>query len=176
MTRLAYMRRKVENDAREGGYYLNPDKEFLNNLIEGLDKNDTRYGYPSCPCRLSSGKTEFDRDIICPCDYRDQDIEEYGSCYCSLFVNKDAFEGKSSIVPIPERRPLKNQIRTIPQTKELTVSKNFSNTQENKIQLNLYYCKQCGYLCYREEPPYKCPICKAKKDMFLKTKIQCTIV
>ena len=32
--------------------------------------------------------------------------------------------------------------------------------------LKLWYCKVCGYVAFREEPPYECPICKAKKDMF----------
>ena len=30
----------------------------------------------------------------------------------------------------------------------------------------LLYCKQCGYIVLREEPPYKCPICGAKKELF----------
>ncbi len=30
----------------------------------------------------------------------------------------------------------------------------------------LWYCKQCGYVVYREEPPYLCPICRAKKEFF----------
>ena len=29
-----------------------------------------------------------------------------------------------------------------------------------------WYCKQCGYICYREEPPYLCPICKANRELF----------
>jgi rubrerythrin len=37
----------------------------------------------------------------------------------------------------------------------------------------LWYCKQCGYVVFRDEAPYVCPICKAKKEMFaeLKTRI-----
>ena len=68
------MRSRAESDARSRGYYLNPDESFLKDLIEGLKKNEERYGYPSCPCRLASGVFEFDRDIICPCDYRDPDV------------------------------------------------------------------------------------------------------
>ena len=32
--------------------------------------------------------------------------------------------------------------------------------------LRLFYCKQCGYVVFREEPPYVCPICRAKWEMF----------
>ena len=30
----------------------------------------------------------------------------------------------------------------------------------------LLYCKVCGYVVFRDEPPYICPICQAKKEMF----------
>ena len=32
--------------------------------------------------------------------------------------------------------------------------------------MQLYYCKVCGYVAFREEPPYVCPICQAKREMF----------
>jgi ferredoxin-thioredoxin reductase catalytic subunit len=105
------VRQRAEADARTYGYYLNPDPEFLQSLLEGLKKNEERYGYPSCPCRLASGKFEFDRDIICPCDYRDPDVEEFGACYCGLYVRRDVFEMKTLVQPVPERRPLEKQIR-----------------------------------------------------------------
>jgi rubrerythrin len=34
------------------------------------------------------------------------------------------------------------------------------------VKKKLWYCKQCGYVVFREDPPYICPICKAKKEMF----------
>ena len=64
---------RAELDARVHGYRLNPDPEFLQALIEGLCVNEERYGYPSCPCRIATGIFAIDRDIICPCDYRDPD-------------------------------------------------------------------------------------------------------
>ena len=43
-----------------------------------------------------------------------------------------------------------------------------------EIKKKLWYCKQCGYVVYREDPPYVCPICKAKREMFaeIETKIE----
>ena len=41
-----------------------------------------------CPCRLAAGDREWDRDIICPCVYREPDVAEYGSCYCNLYVSR----------------------------------------------------------------------------------------
>lgn len=69
------------DDAEAAGYHLNPDREFTLMLVEGLLRNRERYGYMLCPCRLGEGEREKDLDIICPCDYRDTDLDEYGQCY-----------------------------------------------------------------------------------------------
>ncbi|HOA07165.1 MAG TPA: ferredoxin-thioredoxin reductase catalytic domain-containing protein, partial [Spirochaetota bacterium] len=66
--------KKLKSAADSGGYILNPDNSFTLALIEGLIVNEKRYGYQACPCRLASGTKNEDLDIICPCDYRDQDI------------------------------------------------------------------------------------------------------
>jgi ferredoxin-thioredoxin reductase catalytic subunit len=86
-------------------YFFNKNKEQVFDLLKSLLINKERYGYMSCPCRLSSGKREKDEDIICPCVYRTPDVEEYGSCYCSLYVSKDWNEGNIKHSYIPERRP-----------------------------------------------------------------------
>jgi len=87
------------------GFYFNKNKEKVFELLEGLIQNKERYGYMSCPCRLASGDKENDRDIICPCVYREADVEEYGSCYCALYVSKEWNEGKPAAEYVPERRP-----------------------------------------------------------------------
>lgn len=165
MTTLEQVRKRVEDDAKNFGYYLTPDRKILQDLLQGLLKNEERYGYPSCPCRLASGKIEYDRDIICPCDYRNPDIEEYGFCYCALYVRKDVHKGRKAIEPIPERRLQTKQMKAYIDTPEKTLeTKESEKTAVSKMKL--YYCKQCGYVCFREEPPYRCPICKAKKEIF----------
>jgi ferredoxin-thioredoxin reductase catalytic chain len=168
---LEKVRQRAESDAKTYGYYLHPDPEFLNNLLKGLKQNEERYGYPLCPCRLASGKFDFDRDIICPCDYRDPDVLQYGCCYCALYVRKDVFEGKTPLMPIPERRPFEKQARAYGIPVETTVEKPSETAApiakaSSGIKLKLWYCKQCGYVVFREDPPYVCPICKAKREMF----------
>jgi len=149
----------LNRDAESGGYHLNPDIEFTKELVKGLLVNEKRYGYWSCPCRLASGEKSKDLDIICPCDYRDADLNEYGMCYCGLYVSKNIFEGKEKIKPIPERRPI-NDKRKKKATKPAQVTLTISKT--------VWRCKVCGYLCARDEPPEVCPICKAKKERFEK--------
>ncbi|MFP3985354.1 MAG: ferredoxin-thioredoxin reductase catalytic domain-containing protein [Candidatus Bathyarchaeia archaeon] len=171
MTTLEKVRRRAESDAQTYGYYLNPNPDFLNDLLEGLKSNEERYGYPSCPCRVASGKFDLDRDIICPCDYRDPDVKEFGFCYCALYVRKDVFDGKTPIDPIPERRPAEKQTRAYGATTEIanqkpSKEKEKLGEQAAKIEMKMWYCKQCGYVCFREDPPYICPICKAKRELF----------
>ncbi len=38
--------------------------------------------------------------------------------------------------------------------------------KSSEMKLSLWYCKQCGYGTFREEPPFICPICKARREMF----------
>ncbi len=176
MITIDQVRQRAEMDARTNGCYLNPDKDFLNDLFVGLKTNEERYGYPSCPCRLATGKFELDRDINCPCDYRDPDVKEFGACYCALYVSRDVNEGKTILKPVPERRPKEIQARAYGLKLETPQATQPSPTtvvgQEANIKLKLYYCKQCGYVCYRESPPYICPICKAKREMFEELPLQ----
>jgi ferredoxin-thioredoxin reductase catalytic chain len=135
-----------------------------------LKTNEERYSYLSCPCRLASGRFEFDRDILCPCDYRDPDVQEFGACYCALYVNREIYEGKSPVNPIPERRPTEKIVRAYGSSTEspLEATGNVPppTTSSLAVKMRLWYCGQCGYVTFREEPPYVCPICKAKKEMF----------
>lgn len=87
------------------GYYFNTDMERVLDLMDALLTNKGRYGYMGCPCRLVSGDRENDRDIICPCVYREPDVAEYGSCYCNLYVSKEWNEKTSPPEYVPERRP-----------------------------------------------------------------------
>jgi len=149
---------QLKGEVEAGGYHLNPDVMFTKELMKGLLTNEKRYGYRACPCRLSSGKKEEDIDIICPCDYRDPDLNDYGTCYCGLYVSEAVIKGKKHVDPIPERRP---------PAEERAISK--SKSAPSAIlspPLPIWRCKVCGYLCARDAPPELCPICKAKKDRF----------
>jgi ferredoxin-thioredoxin reductase catalytic subunit len=144
-------------DAVASGYFLNPDEEFAKDLVKSLITNGERYGYPSCPCRLSSGVATEDRDIVCPCDYRDPDIAEYGACFCALYVSQAASKGEREITTIPERRPApENRAKTQADT----------GAPSPSLSHPVWRCRVCGYLCARDEPPEICPICKVKKDRF----------
>ena len=86
------------------GASLNPDTAITGKLIGGLLENQKRHGYWACPCRLAAGKREEDRDIICPCDYWERDVAEFGACYCGLFVSQKVVAGERRPETVPERR------------------------------------------------------------------------
>jgi len=149
----------LKSDAEKNGYRLNLDVDFTKNLVRGLLKNEGRYGYRACPCRLASGKKDEDLDIVCPCDYRDADIDEYGACYCALYVNEAIASGKQKVAPVPERRPPRSE-------RGKHVVRTVFNADLPVLPLPVWRCKVCGYLCAREQPPEVCPICKAAKERF----------
>lgn len=150
--------RKLDREAEEGGYHLNPDADFTRKLVRGMLVNEGRFGYPSCPCRLSTGTREEDRDIICPCDYRDPDLNEFGACYCALYVSGDVLAGKVPVTSIPERRP--------PRSERKKAGKQAAKVTLPALSYPVWRCRVCGYLCARETPPLTCPVCKVSQDRF----------
>ncbi|MGQ9609902.1 MAG: ferredoxin-thioredoxin reductase catalytic domain-containing protein [bacterium] len=147
--------KRLKQEAEASGYNLNPDIEFTKELVRSLLINEKRYGYWACPCRLASGIKEDDLDIICPCDYRDPDLSDYGTCFCALYVSSDVVKGNKQAESIPERRPPKE-----------TRMKARKLEQKASLLYPIWRCKVCGYLCARNQPPEVCPVCKAKKDRF----------
>ncbi len=140
--------------ATQGGYKMNPDVAFCMQLTEGILKNKERYGIEACPCRLVRGTAEENLDIVCPCYYRDDDIAEYGACFCALYVG----ENYNPDCQIPERRPTKEQ--------EHVQKKAQLKLAENGLAYPVWRCEVCGYLCAKQNPPGKCPICKADSKRF----------
>ena len=157
-TEIDRLYKKLSDEAEAAGYHINPDIAMTRALLQGLLVNEKRYGYPACPCRLASGVKGEDLDIICPCDYRDPDLDDYGACYCSLYVSRDIAEGKKKVGSIPERRP--------PPDKRKKVKGGLPKTTLSSLPLPVWRCKVCGYLCARDSPPEVCPVCKAKRDRF----------
>ncbi|MGM0452507.1 MAG: ferredoxin-thioredoxin reductase catalytic domain-containing protein [Thermodesulfobacteriota bacterium] len=96
---------KLKKIQEPKGYYFNKDWGLVYDLLNSLLINKKRYGHMACPCRLASGNYEADKDIVCPCVYRQADVEEYGSCYCHLYVSRQWNEDKIPHVVVPERRP-----------------------------------------------------------------------
>ena len=149
---------RLDREAERGGYHLNPDRAFTLGLMDGLLENEARYGYQACPCRLASGVRAEDLDIICPCDYRDPDLSEFGTCYCALYVSREVLEGKRKLTRIRDRR-------AVEQSKPRPAAPG-PNAAPGSLAYPVWRCKVCGYLCARDEPPESCPVCHASRDRF----------
>lgn len=87
------------------GIYFNKDRDLVFELLEALLLNKERYGYMACPCRLACNDREMDKDIICPCDYRAPDLEEFGACFCGLYISQALHNKEIESEYVPERRP-----------------------------------------------------------------------
>ncbi len=87
------------------GIYFNKDKDLVFELLESLILNKDRYGYMACPCRLACGDRDNDKDIICPCVYRAPDLEEFGACFCGLYISTALNNNEIESEYVPERRP-----------------------------------------------------------------------
>lgn len=142
------------------GYTLNPDREVTGGIIEGIAANEEKLGYWRCPCRMSAGDRIQDLDIICPCEYRDADLRDYGRCYCALYVTRDYLDRGAPADPIPERRPAAKLGRTRPESAAAEAA------AQGRGPVRVWRCTVCGYLCARPGPPHVCPICRATHDKF----------
>ena len=146
----------LKKDAAAGGYKLNPDEGFVADLAEGLVVNNERYGLEICPCRFVEGTPEENMDIVCPCVYRDDDLADYGACFCALYVT----DGEPT-KQVPERRPPRAQRMAAEVDRQQT-----TGITTIELKYPVYRCTVCGYLCANTNPPRVCPICKAKAERF----------
>lgn len=80
------------------------EKEHAAILIEWLRRNDKPFS-EELTDYLFSEKPIAELEKNEPCWYRKPDIDEYGACFCALYVSKEVAEGKRSPDFVPERRP-----------------------------------------------------------------------
>ncbi len=88
--------------ASHRGWVVNPDQDLTAHVTQSLAQIARVKGKPYCPCRDAEGQ-EADHDIVCPCKYATQDIQEYGQCFCGLFLSP--LKDPAEVTSIPERRP-----------------------------------------------------------------------
>lgn len=81
--------RWIKKFAAKKDYSVNPHWMFYTNLRIWLIESEKLFGKRYCPCFEPSGDPEFDRKLICPCAFIDQEIAERGTCHCTLFGRKD---------------------------------------------------------------------------------------
>jgi ferredoxin-thioredoxin reductase catalytic subunit len=83
------LRKAWEIFTEKNDFILNPDKEHVDMVINGVLENEKRFGLKLCPCRLRDGSRERDLELICPCNFEIQETwKSKGQCWCGLFVKR----------------------------------------------------------------------------------------
>ncbi len=103
------LRTRLEEFVAGKPFKFNPDKELAHLVIEGLARNELKYGLAYCTCKIRQGVESEDKKIVCPCDFLAEEIEQDGTCGCALFVEDEnavvAAEGNGIWVYEPVARP-----------------------------------------------------------------------
>lgn len=90
MNKEAFVR-AIETFGEGNEFQVNPNKEKVEMLLEGMFNNEKNHGLKFCPCRLITKEREEDLKLICPCNFLIHETyknKEDGECWCGLFVRR----------------------------------------------------------------------------------------
>jgi len=83
------LRTTWEKFTENNDFMLNPDEDHVDMVIDGVLVNEKDCGLKLCPCRLRDGTRRHDLELLCPCNFRSQDVwKTEGRCWCGLFVKR----------------------------------------------------------------------------------------
>ncbi|MFQ6109499.1 MAG: ferredoxin-thioredoxin reductase catalytic domain-containing protein [Candidatus Aminicenantales bacterium] len=79
----------IEKFTENNEFQVNPDKEKVQMLIDGIFNNERNHGLKDCPCRLTTKDFSEDLKLVCPCHFLiHETYRENGECWCGLFVRR----------------------------------------------------------------------------------------
>jgi ferredoxin-thioredoxin reductase catalytic subunit len=84
--------RKVWQDYSDKSkeFQLNPDKEHVDRILDGVLKKEKETGLKLCPCRIGDGTREKELELLCPCNFKTHSTwQEKGRCWCGLFLKRE---------------------------------------------------------------------------------------
>ncbi len=83
------LRKVWQNFTDNNDFMLNTDEEMVDMVVEGVLGNEQQYGLKLCPCRLRDETRKRDLELICPCNFKSQDVwKKEGRCWCGLFIKR----------------------------------------------------------------------------------------
>lgn len=86
MAEIEELKKEYSEYAKNNGFQLNSDDKTVERIINGLLKNEEKYGKKYCPCRRVTGVQADDAKKICPCFWHKDEIKNDGHCLCWLYV------------------------------------------------------------------------------------------
>jgi len=81
----------IEKFTRNNEFQVNPDKEKVKMLLDGMFNNEQNHGLKYCPCRLITKDFADDLKLVCPCNFLIHETyknKDDGECWCGLFVRR----------------------------------------------------------------------------------------
>ncbi len=79
----------IEKYCKQKNYTVNPSWMMTTNLKSNLCEMEATFGKRYCPCFEPSGDKVLDKKMMCPCEFVEDEIKEYGTCHCALFGPSD---------------------------------------------------------------------------------------
>ena len=79
----------IQKYIMQKNYALNPSWMMTTNLKIWLSEMEATFGKRYCPCFEPSGNAQLDKKMLCPCEFIEDEIKEYGTCHCALFGSAD---------------------------------------------------------------------------------------
>lgn len=79
----------IQKYTAQKNYALNPSWMMTTNLKIWLSELEATFGKRYCPCFEPSGDAQLDKKMLCPCEFIEDEIKEYGTCHCALFGSAD---------------------------------------------------------------------------------------
>lgn len=94
MTQVDFDKKKflqaIEIFTESNEFQVNPDKERVKMLLDGLFNNEQNKGLKYCPCRLITKDFKEDLKLVCPCNFLiHKTYVEKGECWCGLFIRRN---------------------------------------------------------------------------------------
>ncbi|MCX6077118.1 MAG: hypothetical protein NTW78_09590 [Campylobacterales bacterium] len=79
----------IKKFAKQKNYAINPSWMMSTNLEIWLSELEATFGKRYCPCFEPSNDTDLNKKMLCPCEFIEDEIKEYGTCHCALFGSAD---------------------------------------------------------------------------------------
>ena len=84
----------IKKYAQKKGYKFNPHWMFYTNLKIWIAESEKTFGSRYCPCFEPGENSEFNRTLLCPCKYVEEEIQKHGTCHCVLFGSGELTDDK----------------------------------------------------------------------------------
>jgi ferredoxin-thioredoxin reductase catalytic chain len=81
----------IEKFTENNEFQVNPDREKVKMLLDGVFDNEKNHGLKYCPCRLITKDFAEDLKLVCPCNFLIHETykdKADGECWCGLFVRR----------------------------------------------------------------------------------------